>query len=375
MRKDILWPAATCIAVVLVITAAISLRGQHGETLGGGKRDELQEALRQESASPYRWCDLGEALLEDGQKEKARYCFQQAEKLAPNLPPIWMRAAFFHFQMEETDAAIQCSARVLKIVPDYDQVIFNYYDRLVPSVEEVLPHLEDNRRAGQAYFRHLLGAEATGSAAKAWEWLREHSFADDTLAAQYLDLLLKQRMTEEAVPVWASYLGSRRGDYPDSNLLFNGDFESPLTGAALDWRITAVRGAETAREDQGARSGQWSLHISFQGSEDLSYRHAAQTVCARTGEYVFQAYARTRDLTTDEGIRFHIFDPESSARLDVYTEQLRGTNDWTRLEKRCRIRAGTRLILVQVCRTPSWKFDNKIQGEAWLDDISLKAVH
>ena len=107
----------------------------------------------------------------------------------------------------------------------------------------------------------------------------------------------------------------------------------------------------------------------------MSYRHTAQTVCARTGEYVFQAYARTRDLTTEEGIRFHIFDAESSARLDVYTEQLRGTNDWTRLETRCRVRAGTRLILVQVCRLPSWKFDNKIKGEAWLDDVTLKAAH
>jgi cytochrome c-type biogenesis protein CcmH/NrfG len=94
MRKDIVWPAATCIAVALAITAAISLRGQHGD----GKREELREALGQESASPYGWCDLGEALLEDGQKEKARYCFQLAEKLAPNVPPIWMRAAFFHFQ-------------------------------------------------------------------------------------------------------------------------------------------------------------------------------------------------------------------------------------------------------------------------------------
>ena len=136
-----------------------------------------------------------------------------------------------------------------------------------------------------------------------------------------------------------------------------------------------MRGAETEREDQGARGGQWSLHISFQGAENLSYRHAAQTVCAGTGEYVFQAYARTRDPTTDEGIRMHIFDPESSARLDVYTEQLRGTNDWTRLEKRRRIRAGTRLILVQVCRMPSWKLDNRIKGEAWLDDVSLKAAH
>jgi hypothetical protein len=38
--------------------------------------------------------------------------------------------------------------------------------------------------------------------------------------------------------------------------LFNGDFENAPTGGALDWRITAVRGAETARDGQGARSGQ-----------------------------------------------------------------------------------------------------------------------
>jgi tetratricopeptide (TPR) repeat protein len=374
MRKDILWPAATGIAVALAIAAAVWLRGQHGEAARGGKLGEVREALRQEAASPYRWCDLGEALLEAGQKEKARYCFQQAQQLAPNLPPIWMRAAFFHFQMEETDAAIRCSAKVLKAVPNYDGVIFNYYDRLVPSVGEVLPHLGDDRRAGQAYFRHLLGAEAAGPAGKAWEWLRERRFADDGLAAEYLDLLLKQRMTEEAVRVWASYLGGRRGDYPDSNVLFNGDFESAPTGAALDWRITAAAGAVTGREDEGARSGRWSLHISFQGLENVSYRNTAQTACVRAGEYVFQAYARTKDLTTDEGIRFHLFDAEGSARLDVYTEQLRGTNDWTRVETRCRVRAGTRLIRVEVCRMPSWKFDNKIKGEAWLDEVSLKGV-
>src|ERR1035437_7674706 len=208
MRKDMLWPAATCSAVVLAITAAISLRGQHGE----GKREELREALRQEPASPYRWCDLGEALLEDGQKEKARYCFQQAEKLAPNVPPIWMRAAFFHFQMEETEAAIQCSARVLKTAPDYDQALFNYYDRLARSVEEVLPHLGAARPPARASLRPLLGAGAAGRAGTAWEWLRERRFADDGLAARYLDLLLKQRMTEDAGEVWASYLGRRRGD-------------------------------------------------------------------------------------------------------------------------------------------------------------------
>src|ERR1019366_8332035 len=98
MRKDILWPAATGIAVALAIAAAVWLRGPHGEAEGGGKLGEVREALRQEAASPYRWCDLGEALLEAGQKEKARYCFQQAQQLAPNLPPIWMRPLSFIFR-------------------------------------------------------------------------------------------------------------------------------------------------------------------------------------------------------------------------------------------------------------------------------------
>src|ERR1044072_6345987 len=141
MPKDLVWTAATCIAAALAMTAAISFRGQHGGSQGGEKRDELRQALRREPASPYRWCDLGEALLEDGQKERARYCFQQAQQLAPNLPPIWMRSAFFHFQMEETDAAIRCSARVLQMAADYDQAIFGYYDRLAPGAEAVLPHL------------------------------------------------------------------------------------------------------------------------------------------------------------------------------------------------------------------------------------------
>src|ERR1035438_6549726 len=38
MRMDILWPAATGIAVALSMAAAVWLRGQHGEAEGGGKR-------------------------------------------------------------------------------------------------------------------------------------------------------------------------------------------------------------------------------------------------------------------------------------------------------------------------------------------------
>lgn len=37
------------------------------------------------------------------------------------------------------------------------------------------------------------------------------------------------RKFEPAFETWASYLGARRGDRPDSNLVFNGDFENDPT--------------------------------------------------------------------------------------------------------------------------------------------------
>lgn len=375
MRRDFVWPVAICIAVVLAISSTRSLRSSDGGELRGQKLDRLKEALRQDPASPYRWCDLAEALSEEGQREKARYCFEKARKLAPNVPPIWMRAMFFHLEGEETVAALDSSARVLNIVPDYDEVIFNYYDRFVPNVAEVLPHLADNARASQAYFRHLLKSAKTEDAAIAWAWLGRRSFAQDRLAAEYLDFLLRRGESGEAVQVWASYLGARRGDYPDLNLIFNGDFENEPSGAPLDWRTTVIPGVETGRDGHSARSGKYSLHIVFHGTENVNYSHTAQMVCVRPGEYRFRAFARSQNLTTNEGLRFHIFDPDSEARLDVYTEQLTGTNGWTQLEETLNVLSGTNLIEVRLCRIPSRKFDNRIEGEAWVDAVSLTRIH
>jgi len=161
------------------------------------------------------------------------------------------------------------------------------------------------------HFRHLLKSGRTEDVAIGWTWLCDQSFAQDQLAAQYLDYLLQHRESGEAAKVWASYLAVLRGDYPDRNLIVNGDFENQPTGAALDWRITAIPGVDAERDGHCARNGKYSLHIRFHGTDNVTYSDTARIVCVRPGEYRFRAYARSRELTTDEGIRFHIFDPES----------------------------------------------------------------
>jgi tetratricopeptide (TPR) repeat protein len=275
-----------CAAIILAVSSAHSLWSHDASV-------NLKEALRQDPASPYRGCDLAERFAEEGQREKARYCFHEALALAPNIPPIWMRAMFFYLQGEETAAALDSSARVPKVVPDYDEVIFNYYDRFVPTVAEVLLHLADNGRAAQIYFRLLLKSGTTEDVAVAWTWLRGRSFAQDQLAAGYLDFLLQHREFGEAVKVWASYLAARRGDYPNPNLIFNGDFENEPTGAALDWRIANNPGVDVNRDGHGARNGNYSLHMVFHGTENVNYGHTAQTVCIRPGKYRFRAFVRS----------------------------------------------------------------------------------
>src|SRR5437762_7657711 len=78
------------------------LLGSADRFASGGQQDRavalanLQEALRRNVASPYRWCDVGEALLAAGRIKEARYCVVRAVELGPQIPPVLWRAAQFY---------------------------------------------------------------------------------------------------------------------------------------------------------------------------------------------------------------------------------------------------------------------------------------
>jgi hypothetical protein len=89
----------------------------------------------------------------------ARYCYQRALELSREIPAIWLRDANFHFQLDETQAALVSAARVVKTVPDYDSTLFNYFDRVFSNPGQVLAEIGGDRRATLAYTEHLLASE------------------------------------------------------------------------------------------------------------------------------------------------------------------------------------------------------------------------
>jgi hypothetical protein len=318
---------------------------------------------------------LGEALLAAGRIEKAGYCVNRALELGPNLPPVLMRAANFHFRTGEPRRALPYTARVLRMVGEYDETIFSSYDRMGVTQEEVLQAgLPDSERAAQSYFRHLVAKGSPEQVQAGWNWVESRSFADDRLADEYVRYLVRSGQYETAAGAWAAHTTSREPGYRDSNWLFNGGFEREPIGTAFDWRVTPAEGVQASRDSGAAASGKWSLGVRFEGKENVSYRHVSQMAVVEPGMYRFRALMQTEAVTTDEGVGFRIVDAEDPQRLDVSTERLAGTRRWREVEQAFRVPERTRLLEIEISRKPSLRFDNKISGTVWVDAAVLERV-
>lgn len=344
-----------------------------GETAGAV--EIFEAAVRRDAASPYRWCDLAEAELAAGEKDRARRAMGRAVDMGPRIVPVLMRAANFYYRMGEERRALPYGARILRLVEQYDGAVFGLYDRMEAGVDAVLREgLGGEARAGRAYLRHVMGRGDREGARAVWEWVSARRAGDDRTADDYVRWLLGNGEYGEAAKAWARHTAGREPGYPGENCIYNGSFEREPAGTVFDWRMAAVKGAEVVREEGGAKSGKWSLRVRFDGTENVAFGHVSQRAVVGPGEYSFEAWVRPEEVSTNEGVGLRVFDAESAGRLDVRTERFRGTTGWTRVERKFRVPEGTRLVEVRVVREPSWKFDNKIAGSVWIDEVSLKAV-
>jgi hypothetical protein len=299
--------------------------------------------------------------LKSGDAAQAGYCLRRAVELGPNLPPIWLRAMHFYMATDRIPEALAASVHVLHLVSDYDPFVFSYYDRIVPDVLTLVPLLAKDRRPLEAYQRHLIGAGESAKARTLWPSLTKA--ADDQLASDYVNFLLRTGAYAAAAEAWAAHVGGRRGNYLRPNLLYNGSFGSEPSPCNLDWQLAPAPDVQIDLAH--------GLRITFLGKENLEFHHVTQFAAVRPGHYVFEASIRTQDLTTEEGVRFRLFDAVSRARFETETNQFNGTSNWTHIRRPVQIPVGTNLLAVQVARDSSQKFDNKIAGTAWIDAVSL----
>ena len=340
----------------------------------------FQEALRRDPASPYRWSDLAEANWQAGLEQDARYCFRQAVRQGPHIPSILLRAANFYFIAGQRQAALELGARCLAAFRDYDEVIFHQYLRMGGSLTDILRYgIPPERPAARSFFRFLLRPgsdlgrhpDPGDILQQTWEWLQTRSLAEPDLLGEYVSSLLGRGRYRHAISVQTASMEIEHGPDGSGNNLFNGGFDREFSSSPLGWRIYPAGHASAVREKRADADAAWSLRLDFDGQANLDYSHVRQQVVVRPGRHRFRARVRPNHLTTDQGIGFRIFDPNHWRRLDIFTAHVSGTSGWKRVEKRFTIPPGTELVEVWIVRRASSKFDNKIGGTVWIDDVSL----
>jgi hypothetical protein len=113
------------------------------------------------------------------------------------------------------------------------------------------------------------------------------------------------------------------------------------------------------------------LRIHFNGTEPGRIAVASQMTPVTPGMYRFSAVASATDITTDQGPFFRIFDADDPQRLDVQTRAFLGTMPRQTVSATFTVPAATRVVIIQIERHPSNKFDNKIKGDLQIYETSL----
>jgi hypothetical protein len=333
-----------------------------------GAIDMFRRALAMDTAFPYRWSDLGDALAAAGRVDSARYCFRRSLELAPTSPQIAMRAANFHFREGETGPALQLGATVLRLTNTYDGMVFNTWVRLGGNVNDILQSgIGTNRRAAESFFRFLIarpaGAGEDSMLSATWTWMERRSYVTGPLAMVWADWLNGRRRDSDAFLVWKRYV-AQNSTYGSGNWIDNAGFETEPAGQGFDWRLQPSPGVKAGLDSATAHSGQSSLRIEFDGSGNIAFHHIAQRVWLPPGRYRLTAWMRTANLSTDQGLALVL--------NGVSTPAPTGSHDWTMVGADVTVRDGASAGEVQVVRQRSWRFDGKLRGVVWIDDVELR---
>ena len=337
-----------------------------------------RNALSFDPHSADTWLDLATAYEFEGDATATRNAFLQAKRSYPLSAEVAWRFGNFLLRQNELEPAFVELRHAVEVDPKRGPEAFSRSMRVAPDINLVLDRVLP--ASPQAYLPVISGLSNDGRTDQAltvWARLAAlHPHLSLSSSFPLLESLLQKRQFIEARHVWnqaLEFAGHPPSPDPHGSLLWDGGFESDVFNGGFAWRFpSSVGGVQIAVDSQEKHSGSRSLRLVFTGRQNINFSDVCQYVDVTPSDtYRFSAWIRTRALTTDQGVRFGLHPLGDSALPAVWTDDLRGTQPWTRIELPWTAGKDVRGLLLCVSRLPSRKFDSLIQGTAWVDDVSL----
>jgi tetratricopeptide (TPR) repeat protein len=307
----------------------------------------------------------------------ARENFVKAKKAYPLSAEVSWRVGNFYLRQGEMDQAFEQIRAAVEADPGRGAEAFSRCLRVEPNIKTVLDRaVPDNPSVYLDIIRDLADEGRTTEVLIVWDRLVAMN-PSVSLNESYpiIALLRNQKEFIEAARVWRQSVKladmDQLGD-PPASVVWDGGFESTFHNSGYAWYFAQnSHGVQIQLDPKEKHSGQQSLRLTFDGTSDVSFEDVCHSVpVLPLSNYKFSAWVRTRELTSDQGIRFRL-QASGHSYSPVFTSELHGTNGWTEITLPWNSEADSYEAQICVVRLPSDQPDNRIRGAAWVDDVAL----
>jgi tetratricopeptide (TPR) repeat protein len=335
-----------------------------------------REAVAADSLSPHYWVDLAAAYEAAGDNGRAQDGYAHAAAASPLSAEVAFSYGSFLLREEHFPEAYKEFRRATLANPELLPLAISRTWRATGDVDQINQMLPVSTDAYLQAIDFFASNHKTEPALRVWQRLIGLGTPIDLPSAfPFLDELIREDRADDARSVWAEALvaaGLPPAEPFRHSLIWNGDFKQKVANGGLDWRWSPVLGVAIGFDSQPSPEGSRPVRLDFSGGSNVNLTAPFEFVPVQpSASYHFHAYMRTEDITTESGLRFAIFDPNHANVVSVLTDDFTGTHAWTAIDADLTTGPETRFLVVQVTRSPSRLFDNKLGGTGWIADISL----
>jgi hypothetical protein len=338
--------------------------------------EHYRESIRISPLQANVWIDLSKAYRANGQAAQSEQSLERALKLSPNNPDLMWEAGTFWLINNEPAKAVAALKRYILLAPMKQNDVYSLCWSLRLDNTYILQNLlPDSYAYRSGYLSYLIGTGHASAAGDAWKTIDINNL-DKPLFLKYVNFLISSGFYDEAWTIWKEVTGKMEGleKHEDSSLVWNPGFEQAMLNGGFDWTISEVEGANVFLDDSVRMSGSRSLGISFDGLHNADISAARQVVRVKpSSKYSLKGYVRTDSLTTTNGIFLNVAGHKCDS-LNKRSEVITGTVFWKDLSVDFETPVDCRAITISIRREKSNKFDNKIEGTAWIDGITMKQL-
>ena len=320
------------------------------------------------------WTELSRAYHMSGKDSDAEQALERAVVLSPNDPGLMWDAGTFWLMNGKIDKAFGAFRKYLLIDPGFQTMVYDLSWKVQPDNAYILKNLVPGTYDYLSkYLAYLISSKKADEAQAVWKTLDQGSLQRGDFIS-YVNFLITSGLYDQADAVWKEITGKINGipKEESASLLWNYGFENEPLNGGFDWRIRETEGVNVFLDESVHMTGRRSLGVLFDGKHNPDIAFASQIVRVIPGTaYLLRGSIKTDALTTTNGIFLQVVGHKCTG-LDRRSDVITGTTFWREVSLEFEAPASCSAVFVMARRERSNKLDNKIEGTAWLDGITLR---